>query len=106
MKQLTKQEQEQAVELITDLVESTEKSAIYNRAEYIESAKAFLQSLKPKIYVCQNNCGFFYFFTKSVLNEEFALDESYAHRFDSIEQAQIFIDEYKEKDYPMYVVIG
>ena len=45
MKQLTKEQQEQAVELITVLSEK-------ERNDYIQLAKAFLQSLKPKIYVC------------------------------------------------------
>lgn len=47
MKQLTKEQQEQAVELIKGLMQ---KNPMDN---YIESAKAFLQSLKPKIYVCK-----------------------------------------------------
>jgi hypothetical protein len=34
------------------------------------------------------------------------LAESDAHIFDSIEQAEMFIDEYKNKDYPLYVVIA
>jgi len=75
-------------------------------AYYIQSAKAFLNSLKPKVYVCQNNGGFFYFFSKSVLNEDFVVTESDAHIFDSQEQAEVFIDEYKNKDYPLYVVIA
>jgi hypothetical protein len=103
MKQLTKEEQEQAVELI-EL--SLNLETLYDRNIYIRSAKAFLQSLKPKVYVCQNNCGFFYFFSKSVLNEDFVVTESDAHIFDSTEQAEVFIDEYKNKDYPLYVVMA
>ena len=103
MKQLTTEQQEQAVELI-EL--SLNQETLYDRMMYIKSAKAFLQSLKPKVYVCQNNGGFFYFFSKSVLNEDFVVTESDAHIFDSPEQAEVFIDEYKNKDYPLYVVIA
>ena len=103
MKPLTTEQQEQAVELI-ELGLKPETSG--NRMMYIQSAKAFLQSLKPKVYVCQNNCGFFYFFSKSVLNEDFIIGESNAHRFDSIEQAEMFINEYQNKDYPLYVVMA
>jgi hypothetical protein len=99
MKQLTTEQQEQAVELI-------ERSIHENQERYILSAKAFLQSLKPKVYVCQNRYQFFYFFSKSVLNEDFVVTESDAHIFDSPEQAEVFIDEYKNKDYPLYVVIA
>ena len=49
MKQLTKEQQEQAVELI-EL--SLNLETLYDRNIYIRSAKAFLQSLKPKCYVC------------------------------------------------------
>ena len=103
MKQLTKEQQEQAVELI-EL--SLNQETLYDRMMYIQSAKAFLQSLKPKVYVCQNRCQVFYFFSKSVLNEDFVVIESDAHIFDSTEQAEMFIDEYQNKDYPLYVVMA
>ena len=101
MKQLTKEQQEQAVELI-------EKSIIDSGdySKYIESAKAFLQSLKPKIYVCQNISGTFYYFSKSVLNEDYVCSINDAHRFDSIEDARIFIDEENNINYPLYILIG
>jgi hypothetical protein len=49
MKQLTKEQQEHAVELI-EL--GLKPETLYDKMMYIQSAKAFLQSLKPKIYVC------------------------------------------------------
>jgi len=103
MKLLTKEQQEEMLKMIEHL---SKEDAFINRDYYIDKAKAFLQSLKPKVYVCQNNGGFFYFFSKLVLNEDFVVTESYAHIFDSTEQAEVFIDEYKNKDYPLYVVIA
>ena len=100
MKLLTTEQQEQAVEILERIANDEPKDYYY------ESAKAFLNSLKPKVYVCQNNGGFFYFFSKSVLNEDFVVTESDAHIFDSTEQAEVFIDEYKNNDYPLYVVIA
>ena len=104
MKQLTKEQQEHAVELIEKFSLGCQPSNYYK--QFVKHAQAFLQSLKPKVYVCHNNGGFFYFFSKSVLNEDFIIGESDAHRFDSIEQAEMFIDEYKNKDYPLYVVMA
>jgi hypothetical protein len=103
MKQLTTEQQEEMFKMIEHL---SKEDALMNKDYYIDKAKAFLQSLKPKVYVCQNNGGFFYFFSKSVLNEDFVVTESDAHIFDSPEQAEMFIDEYKNKDYPLYVVIA
>ena len=100
MKPLTTEQQEQAVEILERIANDEPKDYYY------ESAKAFLNSLKPKVYVCQNDGGFFYFFSKSVLNEDFIIGESDAHSFDSIEQAEMFITEYKNKDYPLYVVMA
>jgi hypothetical protein len=103
MKQLTTEQQEEMFKMIEHL---SKEDALMNKDYYIDKAKAFLQSLKPKVYVCQNNGGFLYFFSKSVLNEDFVVTESDAHIFDSPEQAEMFIDEYKNKDYPLYVVIA
>ncbi len=103
MKQLTTEQQEEMLKMIEHL---SKEDALMNKDYYIDKAKAFLNSLKPKVYVCQNNEGFFYFFSKSVLNEDFVVNESDAHRFYSIEQAEVFIDKYKNKDYPLYVVIA
>jgi len=104
MKQLTTEQQEQAVELIEKFSLGCQPSGYYK--QFVKHAKAFLQSLKPKVYVCQNRCQVFYFFSKSVLNEDFVVAESDAHIFDSLEQAEMFIDEYKNKDYPLYVVMA
>ena len=103
MKQLTKEQQQEMLKMIEHL---SKEDALMNKDYYIDKAKAFLNSLKPKVYVCQNNGGFFYFFSKSVLNEDFVVTESDAHIFDSPEQAEMFIDEYKNKDYPLYVVMA
>ena len=103
MKQLTTEQQEEMLKMIEHL---SKEDALMNKDYYIDKAKAFLQSLKPKVYVCQNNGGFLYFFSKSVLNEDFVVTESDAHIFDSPEQAEMFIDEYKNKDYPLYVVMA
>ena len=46
MKLLTTEQQEQAVEILERIANDEPKDYYY------ESAKAFLQSLKPKIYVC------------------------------------------------------
>jgi hypothetical protein len=104
MKQLTKEQQEQAVELITHL--SKETGNLMNKEYYIDKAKDFLHSMKPKIFVCQDICGTFYYFSKSVLNDNFVISINDAHRFDSIEQANIFISEQSEREYPYYVLIG
>ena len=88
MKQLTKEQQEQAVELI-ELVLKPE--TLGNRMMYIQSAKAFLQSIKPKVYVGQMrqvNTLFFYDNTNALCE-----DIEFAYSFDSVEQAQ----EYKAK---------
>ena len=103
MKQLTTEQQEEMFKMIEHL---SKEDALMNKDYYIDKAKAFLQSLKPKVYVCQNRCQVFYFFSKSVLNEDFVVTESDAHIFDSPEQAEVFIDEYKNKDYPLYVVMA
>ena len=47
MKLLTKEEQEQAVQIIKNLTQDSVQDFYY------ESAKAFLKSLKPKVYMCQ-----------------------------------------------------
>jgi hypothetical protein len=103
MKQLTKEEQEQVMRLVEEL--SQEDSSIINEEYYIYTAKTFLQSLKPKIYVCKKQCGTIVYFTKSVLNHDFVFHENEAHRFDSVEQAQTFIDEYTDKDIILFVAI-
>jgi hypothetical protein len=110
MKQLTKEQQEQAVEIINDLLGQIE-SPWANDISYIHSAKAFLQSTKPKIYVCQNVCGTFYYYSKFILNKE-VINEKYiksltdAHRFDSIEEAQEFIKYETKTDSSLYILIG
>lgn len=55
MKQLTTEKQQQAIELISDLAENEPN-------DYIALAKEFLNSLKPKVYVCKiaGFCTFFY----------------------------------------------
>jgi len=88
MKQLTKEQQEQAVELIEKIFDT--KTTNEHR-EYIQSAKAFLQSIKPKVYVGQirqANTLFFYDNTNALCE-----DIEFAYSFDSVEQAQ----EYKAK---------
>ena len=79
MKQLTKEQQEQAVELI-------ERSIVENQGNYIQSAKTFLQSLKPKVYI-------------GCLDEDsvmiFVKDENKDSWVDNIEQAKGF-NEYDE----------
>lgn len=50
MKQLTKEQQEEMLQFIEYL---SKEDAFINKDYYIDKAKAFLQSLKPKIYVCQ-----------------------------------------------------
>jgi len=103
MKLLTTEQQQEMLKMIEHL---SKEDALMNKDYYIDKAKDFLNSLKPKVYVCQNNGGFFYFFSKSVLHEDFIIGESDAHRFDSTEQAEMFIDEYQNKDYPLYVVMA
>ena len=49
MKQLTKEQQEEMLKMIEHL---SKEDAFINRDYYIDKAKAFLQSLKPKVYVC------------------------------------------------------
>jgi hypothetical protein len=98
MKQLTKEEQEQAVELIESIVSSTEKSSIYNRAAFIQSAKTFLQSLRPKIYVGMvniNNLQFFYYEGCS----SWVINPKDAYSFKSIDDAIKFKEKHcNEKD--------
>lgn len=101
MKQLTKEQQKQAIELIEGLIV---KNPMDN---YIQSAKAFLQSLKPKIYVCQIRPELtrtsIYFF--DVVNA-ICIEKKYAQSFDTIEQAR----EYKAKcefnfpDYEHFII--
>ena len=50
MKQLTKEQQEHAVELIEKFSLGCQPSNYYK--QFVKHAKAFLQSLKPNIYVC------------------------------------------------------
>jgi hypothetical protein len=84
MKQLTKEQQEQAVELI-------EKSITENVSykDYIESAKAFLQSLKPKVYVCSVTSGEISFYKTNPVNgnDYFTSDIHSANTY-NIEDAQ------------------
>ena len=48
MKQLTKEQQEQVLTLVEHL---SKEDSFMNKEYYINAAKTFLQSLKPKIYV-------------------------------------------------------
>jgi len=89
MKQLTKEQQEQAVELIEKFSLGCQPSDYYK--QFVKHAQAFLQSLKPKVYVGQirqANTLFFYDNTNALCE-----DIEFAYSFDSVEQAQ----EYKAK---------
>jgi len=94
MKQLTKEEQEQAVELIE---QSTTDLGDY--INYIHSAKAFLQSLKPKIYVGQiRQANTILFFDRtSALTD----DIQFAYSFIGIDAAKEFKDKC-EINFPEY----
>lgn len=81
MKQLTKEQQEQAVELIE---KSITDAGDYSN--YIESAKAFLQSLKPKYYVCMLTKGEIRYLTNDA---RLMKDKKLAFEFDNINDARI-----------------
>ena len=99
MKQLNKEQQQQAIELISDLAENEPN-------DYIALAKAFLQSLKPKIYICQiRQANTIFFFSKSILNQDFVIDESYAHIFNSIEEARIGLNDISKFDDFKYFIL-
>ena len=99
MKPLTTEQQEQAIELIERVANDEPKDYYY------ESAKDFLQSLKPKVYVCNNNHGSMFFFSKSVLNEDFVITESDAHIFNSIEDAREILDSIQKDDGIKYFIL-
>ena len=99
MKQLTKEQQQEMLKMIEHL---SKEDALMNKDYYIDKAKAFLQSLKPKIYVCQNRCGQFYFIDN--VGDPVPLEED-ALKFETVEDAQNFIVENKINSHLTYVIV-
>ena len=83
MKELTKEQQEQAVDILERVANDSPKEYYY------ESAKAFLQSLKPKVYVCSVTSGEISFYKTNPVNgnEYFTSDIHSANTY-NIEDAQ------------------
>jgi hypothetical protein len=105
MKQLTKEEQEQAVELIESIVSSTEKSSIYNRAAFIQSAKTFLQSLKPKVYIGCINPSYEIVFLEHKEDEYWCSVIEEAINFYSFDEARAALDSIeKDKDCKYFIL--
>jgi Rad3-related DNA helicase len=91
MKQLTKEEQEQAVELIE---KSIQDEGMYS--EYIQSAKTFLQSLKPKIYIGCVDKDSVMIFLKDENKDYWRYDIEQAKVFNEYDEAKAALD-YVEK---------
>jgi hypothetical protein len=98
MKQLTKEQQEQAVELI-------ERSIRENQGNYIQSAKTFLQSLKPKIYIgCLEDDGIIIFLQHE--NENYWVDDiEQAKSFNEYDEAKISLDNIKKYKGNRYFIL-
>jgi hypothetical protein len=105
MKQLTKEQQEQAVELIESIVLSTEKSSIYNRAAFIQSAKTFLQSLKPKIYIGRVDASRDIVFLEHQEDEYWNSDIGDAINFHSIDEARAVLDSIEKDEDCRYFIL-
>jgi hypothetical protein len=97
MKLLTTEQQEQAVELI-EL--SLNLETLYDRNIYIRSAKAFLQSLKPKVYVCNidEDGLMFYLREDNLFDMDFELAK-YFHEFDEARSVLDSIEKYEDNKY-------
>lgn len=105
MKQLTTEQQEQAIEIIEKFMLENENPDKY-QSYLIGCAKAFLERVKPKIYIVligQANTVFF--FSKSVLDLDFVIDESDAHIFNSIEEARIGLNDISKFDDFKYFIL-
>jgi hypothetical protein len=97
MKQLTTEQQEQALDLI-------ERSIGENQVNYIQSAKTFLQSLKPKIYVgCIDHSDMVFLEHKE--NEYWNSDIREAINFYSIDEARAVLDSIEKDEDCRYFIL-
>jgi hypothetical protein len=98
MKQLTKEQQEQAVELI-------ERSIVENQGNYIQSAKTFLQSLKPKFYIGCVDASRDMVFLEHKENEYWNLDIREAINFYSFDEARAVLDSIEKDEDCRYFIL-
>jgi len=96
MKPLTTEQQEQAIDLIGKLSNETMQiNAPF--AYYIQSAKAFLNSLKPKVYVCCLEVDNFVYLEN--LEKDYWCDDiQYAKSFNSIEEYRELISKVEKNE--------
>ena len=92
MKQLTKEQQEQAVDILERVANDSPKEYYY------DSAKAFLQSLKPKVYVCEiTESGKVKYLSLAERNySHWNEDVNEAIKYDSVEDARNMIKQLNE----------
>ena len=95
MKQLTKEQQEQAVELIEKISTMPCHASYANNTNYVQSAKTFLQSLKPKIYIgCIDHSDMVFLENKE--DEYWCSDIDKAINFDSFDEARAVLESIKK----------
>ena len=100
MKQLTKEQQEHAVELIEKFSLGCQPSNYYK--QFVKHAQAFLQSLKPKVYVCHLDDGDLYYFGDIDIWE---LDIDESKSFNSIEEARTLLDSIEKYEGLKYFIL-
>ena len=103
MKQLTKEQQEQAVEIIEKFILVKESPSKYDPTYFINSAKAFLKSLKPKVYVCKIRSNEIYYLKEDCVG--WCNYTNIAKGFSSIEEAREVLQILKKNKNCKYFII-
>lgn len=108
MKPLNEQQQKEAIELIDTLCSMPVDGWLSE--DYIESAKDFLQSLKPKICICiideEEEIGFLQgFHNDNIVSPEWRPLIQLAKQFKSIEEAREVLNSIQKDDGFKYFIL-
>jgi len=100
MKELTKEQQQEILKMIEHL---SKEDALMNKDYYIDKAKAFLQSLKPKVYVCKIRSNEIYYLKEDCVG--WCNYTNIAKGFSSIEEAREVLQILKKNKNCKYFII-
>lgn len=102
MKPLNKEQQEQAIEIIEKVSNEAPQGAY---RYYVEKAQAFLNSLKPKIYICKISGCYLSYYLEHIDGFTWNNDISIAKPFNSIEEAREVLDSIqKDENYKYFII--
>jgi hypothetical protein len=95
MKALTTKQQKEAL----DILHLLKKSCSGSHSDLVNKAHLFLQSIKPKYYIVQNQCGNFRF----LATENWVTRKDNALWFETKEEAEQFILHKEDNGYEYFI---